>query len=646
VFVSSVNEGFREFEGFRLDPCKKVLWFADQPVSLPLKEIELLSVLTANPGEVLTKNELLDRVWAGSFVEESNLSRHIYMLRKTFKQFGSPVLIETVPRRGYRFVGQVSRSAASNADIIIERRIVSHTTIEGITEDADGEQRRSRISDGHRRSFVPSVAISIVGSALVFGILAGYALWNGRAQPSTTAAGGIRSLAVLPFARLDSADTAGQEGVGLADALITRLSSLRSITVRPIKAVTDVDNSDPIAAGKRLGVDAVLVGSIYRSAETTHVNTRLLKTADGTAFWTGEFEIPAAEKLHLHDQIASRVSAALVFDLSVSEKSAISKVYTTNEDALHLYQRARFEWNKRNTAGATDAARLFRQAIEKDPQFSLALAGLAEVTATINATEAEAIARRAIEIDPDLPDAHAALGFIQTFVRRNWSEAERELKQAIDLNPNYAPAHHWYAELLAILGRNSEAKAAMNKALEIDPLSPNFLADLGQIYYFNREYNDAEIYCRRALEIDPNFSFAHEYLAEIHLRTGQFPKAVEARLAAEQINNRFSIDSAQRVSGINASIDQMRKISLEQGERAFLRSRLSGSSALVHQYYDARRYADLGEKEMALAALERSIDGDAFHTVFIKADPVFDPVRTEPRYLNVLQRLHLLESNN
>jgi tetratricopeptide (TPR) repeat protein len=297
-------------------------------------------------------------------------------------------------------------------------------------------------------------------------------------------------------------------------------------------------------------------------------------------------------------------------------------------------------------AGATDAASLFRLAIEKDPEFALAYVGLAEVVATINPEEAEAIARKALELDPDLAEAHAALGFIQTFVHRNWAAAEKELVRSVDLNPNYAPAHHWYAELLAILGRNAEAKIAMKRAVEIDPLSHNFLADLGQIYYFNREYKEAEHYCRRALELDPEFVFAHQYLADIYLQTGEFDKAVDAELTAQRINGKYSIDSTERTQSFEAEMEDRRTVAIHQGKREFLKRLLSQSRDDVFRYYDARRYAALGEKEMTLDALESSVKTKAFHTAFVKVDPVFDPVRDEDRYKLVLQKMNLLDANN
>jgi len=649
VFISepilnSENWKLREFGEFRLDPEKLVLWFRGQPVNLPLKEVELLSALTANAGEVMTKAELLDSIWKDSFVEESNLSRHVYMLRKTFKEFGVDDLIETVPRRGYRFVGHV-RDCFNESPVVVERHVVSQTTIEEISSETRAPLRYRDSTDRFRlsRSFK---AAATLASILVIGLIAGFAAWWNQIPPFASSSGRIRSVAVLPFAQLDQGLGSKQQGVGLADTLITRLSNLRSIRVCSFTAVAGLDDRDPVAAGKLLDVDAVLVGTIYRSGDKTRVSARILKVSDGKAIWTGEFERLATEDLRMQNDLALQVTNALAPSLDPDEKRKLAKSHTEDPDAFRLYQEARFEWNKRNTQGATDAARLFREAIAKDPQFALAYAGLAEVVATMNAVEAEAIARRAIELDPDLAEAHGALGFIHTFVHRNWEEAEKELTRSIDLNPNYAQAHHWYAELLAILGRNAQAKIEINRALEIDPLSHNFRAALGQIYYFNREYQEAESHCRRALELDPNFVFAHEYLADIYLQTGEFEKAVDARLTAQRINERFSVDSDQRLKANDSTIDEKRELALRRGINEFLKRLLSESADPAVTYYDARRYAELGNKDMALDALERSVQGRAFHTAFVKVDPVFDRIRDEARYKQVLRNMNLLDTNN
>jgi DNA-binding winged helix-turn-helix (wHTH) protein/TolB-like protein/Flp pilus assembly protein TadD len=626
--MSTHGNGKLGFGDFKLDPDTRMVWHKGQSVELPLKAVDLLCLLVKRRGDVVTKDEIWKHVWNDAFVEETNLTHNVYLLRKAFREFGAGELIKTVPRRGYRFVGDV---APVNGDtVVFERETVTDTFIEEVTL----PDRRQKTSSVGRTS--------VVAASMVFiGLLAVAGLWWGLTPSSTAASEGIRSLAVLPFANLDKGTEADRDGIALADTLITRLSNVRSIRVSSITAVSDLDARDPLSAGKLLGVDAVLVGSLYRSGERVRVSARVLKVDDGRAIWTGDFERVERESMRMQNDLAMQVTNALAIHLEPAERNALARSYTKDPDAFRLYQEARFEWNKRTTQGVTDSVALFRQAIAKDPEFALAHAGLAEVVATMNPEEAEVIAGKALELDPDLAAAHAALGFINTFAYRNWPKAEASLSRAVRLNPNYAPAHHWYAELLAILGRNSEAKAEMELALAIDPRSHNFLADLGQIYYFNGQFKEAESYCLRALEIDPDFGFAHQYLSDIYLQTGEFDKAVGAWLKAEEMQARFSIDSADRLKRRETATEAKREFAARGGRNAFLKSLLSGSTDPVMAYYDARRYATLGDREMALRSLEKAVHSKAFHTAFVKVDPVFIGLREEPRFVNILTQMRL-----
>ncbi|MCA1609161.1 MAG: tetratricopeptide repeat protein, partial [Acidobacteria bacterium] len=409
----------------------------------------------------------------------------------------------------------------------------------------------------------------------------------------------------------------------MTDLLITRLSSIRGITVRPTNAVLGLANSEAISIGGKLNVDAVLEGTIYRTTDNLRVTARLVKVSDGSPMWNGHFEKSLREELRIQNEIALQILDALSMNLSRSEIDAVTKRYTENADAYQLYVKGRYEWRKRSWAGMNEAQRLFRNAIERDPAFALAYVGLAD-TMAINADQVQALnaVQKAIELDPNLAEAHASLGFIQIFHQWEWREAETSLKKSIELNPNYATAHHWYAQLLAIEGRNAEAKAAMRRALEINPLSFNFFADLGQIYYFDREYSAAESYCHKALEIYPDFGFALDYLHDIYLKTGDYDKAVEAEINAKRVYARFAEESAAGKQMLESSLNNKREIYQAGGIKKFLESLIGSVNEPAHQYVYATRYAFLGDKQKALDNLEKAVEGRAFLSAFIKADPV------------------------
>ncbi|MEP6901379.1 MAG: FlgO family outer membrane protein [Actinomycetota bacterium] len=638
--MSNKSNSLKGFGKFRLDAEKRILWFENKPVNLPLKEIELLCVLTENGGEVVTKAELLDKIWMDSFVEESNLSRHIYLLRKTFKDFGaSEKLIETVPRRGYRFAGEIHEIEAEKGELIIEKHTHRQTLIE-IEENTP-----------ERQKFLPKVFASVAARRLVsaavllvlsVGSLAFLNYRNSLAKSPPQ----IKSIAVLPFKMINAAKENEHQGLGLADVLITRLSNLKSLNVRPTSAVSAFENqdSDSTQIAQKLNVDAVLEGTIYRAENQLRVTVRLLKTSDNKAIWSGQFEKPLSDELKIENEITLQIVDALALNVSGDEQKSITKTYTENADAYQLYVKGRFEWNKRSWAGMIEAERLFRNAIVKDSNFALAYVGLADRLATDSATKLEAfqVIEKAIEIDPNSGEAHATLGFLQMFHGWNWKASEAEFKQSIELNQNYPTAHHWYATLLEIEGRNAEAKAEFERALEINPFSYNFLADLGQAFYFDHEYDAAQAYCQKSLEIYPDFVFAHNYLSDIYLKQGKTDAAIEESLKSEKISTGFANQTAEQEERIEKQLTAQKEKFKSGGIREFLSNRLTASTTDVNvNYGNAKIYAFLGEKEKALDNLERALQGRAFAMVFVKADPVFDVLRDEPRFQDILRKMKL-----
>jgi tetratricopeptide (TPR) repeat protein len=287
-----------------------------------------------------------------------------------------------------------------------------------------------------------------------------------------------------------------------------------------------------------------------------------------------------------------------------------------------------------------EAQRHFRNAIAADPGFALAYVGLADTLLMNqpNADEAWVVLSRALELDPNLAEAHASLGFHEMFYGWKWDDAEVSFKRSLELNPNYATAHHWYATLLAIKGETEAAKAEMRKALEINPISHNFLADLGQIYYFSGEYEEAERYCREALAIYPNFTFAHEYLHYIYLKTGRYEESVKEMAEADAINTGFAHDPSKTADPLPKSAAVLH----ESGIQGYYEYRCPGISTTPSAFYlYAIKHALAGENQQALDYLERSVNARMFLSAFTKANPIFDGLRLEPRYQDLLRKMGL-----
>ena len=624
--MSEVNPDLWQFGEFKLDVRRKILVHRDRPVAVPLKELEVLSMLVRNRGELVTKEELLNEIWEDSFVEESNLSRHIYLLRKTLKELGAADgLIENVPRRGYRFTGNASPDVG--AEIVIEK----HTKTRTLIEFEDESVRAKNVTPLRSRFF------GYVAAVLVFAAASGF--FASQFVGSHNSSREIRSIAVLPFNVLGEPGQTSHSGTGLADILTTRLSNLKNLKIRPAGAASAFERGDPVAAGQKLGVDAVLEGTMYIVDERVRVTARLINVADRSIIWSGDFEKLKKDELQIQHEIAVQIVPVIALNLSRDEREAIAKKYTENPDAYELYLRGRHEWNKRSAPGMIEAQRLFRNAVEADPNFALAYVGLADTLLTNQpaAAEAWACVTRALELDPNMAEAHASRGFYLMFLRWQWQDAEAAFKRSLELNPNYATAHHWYATLLSIRGDLDAAKSEMRKALELNPISHNFLADLGQLHYFAGEYAEAETYCLKALEIYPDFAFGHLYLHYIYLKTGQYEKAVIAIAKADAINGAIAYDRTKD-DRLEISTEILRK----SGINGFLDARYAAEPTSPDTFYlYAMKYAFTGDSTRALEYLEKSTDARMFLSAFVKAEPVFERLRGEPRYQKILRKMGL-----
>jgi DNA-binding winged helix-turn-helix (wHTH) protein/TolB-like protein/Flp pilus assembly protein TadD len=640
-----------EFGRFRLDGDEGILLKEGRPVPLTPKVFDLLLLLVENRGHLVPKEEIMSRLWPESFVEEVNVNRNISTLRRALNDSPNDrAYIETVSKRGYRFVAAVVEVEADETELILERRTSTEiiTDEEEIT-DADGRYA----GDPFEQATLPAGIVARLGlssrlrryaallSVVAMVTLSVVVWWATGQHRRGATVGGINSIAVLPFKDMGAR---GDEhlGLGLADVLITRLSNLKEVKVRPTSAVEKFEGQEQesAAVGKLLGVDAVLEGSIYRVQEQLRVTARLMRVSDQSPIWSGKFDDKAEDVLAVQNAIAEQVADSLALSLSAGEKAALTKHFSENPDAYQLYVRGRYFWNKRSWPGMAQAEYFFRRAIEKDPEFALAYLGLADTLFT-QATnpEGSSALSKALALDPNLGEAYATAGFAQIFHEWDWQKAEENFKRAIELKPGYGTAHQWYATLLAITGRVDEAKQEMRRALEIDPMSANFLADLGQMHYFAHEYGEAEAYCRKALEIAPDFVFAHEYLDFIYLKTGRETNAFEEYRKRAR-SDAFNVAPPNDVEREDARV---RAQYLQSGMSGFLRRRIEdlGRRCTGGCYVLTKFYALMGDKEQALAGLEKSYEARDFLLPFVNTDPIFDDLRSEPRFQAVLSRMGL-----
>lgn len=651
---------FYEFGSVRLDATNRLLYKNGEQLAVQPRAVETLLVLVKNARAVVDKETLLDAVWQDVVVEEGALKRNISLLRKALGEDGQ--FIQTLPKRGYRFAAEVTERweeipaytvEDATSELLLERRANLRITHDeeitdasdpqtGVAPDAknfrEASTNRPGLISSLRRHSLPMLAASSVALAAVLVLLLI------ESKPGSAARSApMESIAVLPFKNF-AGSTDDHIGIGMADVLITRLSGIKDLNVRPTSAVLKFNNSeqDSIAAGQMLGVEGVLEGSIYRAGDRIRVTARLVRVSDQAPVWAGQFDEKADDFLSIQNAISQQVASSLALNLARGEKVGLAKRYTESADAYQLYVKGRYHWNKRHTDGMVQAETFFRAAIEKDPNFALAYLGLADTLSTRSGHNESLYAiQRAIELDDGLGEAYASRGFWNMFKGWKWHDAEADFKRAIELKPGYGTAHQWYATLLAITGRVEEAKSEMRRALEIDPTSHNFLADMGQMHYFAREYDEAESYCRKALEIYPDFVLAHSYLLYIHIARGEDDKAFEASLKANRALHPSApyLKPGEMLEEERLNREFYRRSGLIGVWKEFIKDPISGQGfshwVLLHYH------TLLGEKEAALDALEKSYDAREFLLPFVNVDPVYDPLRSEPRFQAVMRRMGL-----
>ena len=510
---------------------------------------------------------------------------------------------------------------------------------------ADKSQPRSappRSNSFGRYKLVVLLAVLIV---IIGGISLGFYL---RARNSEVA---IDSIAVLPFEnRSGDADT-DYLSDGLAESLNYRLSQLPNLKVSPTSTVLRYKGQliDPVKVGAQLGVSAVLSGRIIQRGDNLTISAELVDVRYNKLLWGEQYQRPLSELLQTQREIAREIVDKLRLRVS-GEETGLAKHYTENNEAYQLYLRGRFYWNKRSPEGLAKSLSYYTQAIEKDPNFALAYAGLADTYDLLGGPEAggdmppnevlpkaKTAALKALELDESLAEPHASLAHVKFFYDRDFAGAEREYRRSIELNPKYALAHHWYAIYLNTLGRQQEALSEMNKAVELDPFSLAANSWLGRILVSAGQPDQAIEQLRKTIEMDPNFVLAHQRLGTIYEDKGMYDDAIsEFNLVLKLTNGGAlgvgSLAHAYALAGQRAeaqkSLDQL----LEMSKQRYV------SPTLIAMVYIA-----LGEKDKAFTWLA---EGDKAHDLYImrlKIDSRFDRLRSDPRFTELVRRVGLAE---
>ncbi|HKQ80289.1 MAG TPA: winged helix-turn-helix domain-containing protein [Blastocatellia bacterium] len=638
------------FDDFTLDLSRACLLCAGQEKRLRPKSFETLKYLIANNNRLISKEELMKAVWPDTFVTDDSL---VQCLRDIRRALGDEQqrYIKTVARRGYIFDAEVIEHSSETPSAVFTEQVGGvRVVIEEIGEQSDHQERTRAIpSTGFSAS--PFGRWRMSRKSLVFSIpLLGLVIalsyfWVSSSAKRTETKPQVRTIAVLPFKPL--AADGGDEylGLGMADTLITKLSNLRQVTVRPTSAVRKYisPGQDPLAAGREQRVDAVLEGSLQRSGDKVRVTVRLIDVRDGSPLWAYKCDEYCEDIFATQDAIAEKVAGALVLELTGEERRGLAKRYTENAEAYQLYIQGVFFRNQMTEEGLKKSIDYFQKAIELDPKYALAYAGQASSNSPrayfghIPLREAEfknrPLIMKALELDDTLAEAHAALAELKLFIEWDWEGAEKEFKRAIELNPSGHLAHHLYGSLLMAMGRFEAAIAKMKQALDIDPLSPRTGFILGRDYYMAGQYDQAIEQYNKMREIFPGHALIE--LGPVYERKGMYDQAVKEYL------------EAYSRSGLSAGeIAALRQVYVASGWRGFWSKRLELAKAEaerkpVQASFLAELYARLGEKDQAIEWLERAYRERNMSLIFLKVDPIWESLRPDPRFQGLLRRMRL-----
>jgi len=642
--MNSKNGHIREFETFRIDLGKKILWSADDPVSLPAKAVELLCLLIENQGNIVTKDELLNTVWRDSFVEESVLTQNIYLLRKVFKDANlRDNLIQTVPRRGYRFNGEVHEIDLKE-EFLVEHEIVERSLIAEVSEDSFREfappvidiSQRKELSSSRRSWIVPALIV-----VLAVGMMVGLVVWQAARAGRKTKLDEISSIAVLPFVNESDGPDIEYLSDGMTESLISSISQLPGISVKAPSSIFRYKNKDvslqTIAAD--LNVEAVVNGHIVQRGDQLTLYLSLVNARTEDVIWSKQYDRKAADIVSLQKEIAHDVSDRLQLRLSGSDEERLAKNYTENPEAYQLYLRGRLFWNRRSPKDLQRSIDYFQQAINLDPNYAFAYAGLANAYPLLASygnlpprdvmPKARDAALKAIALDDSLAEGHTALGLILHGYDYDFGGAEREYKKAIQLNPNYATAHQLYGELLTCMGRQDEALAEFRQALEIDPLSMIINRMYGESLFYARRYDEAEAQLKKTIELDPTFWTAHASLAYVYQVEGRFSESVE------------EFAKTHEAIGDLESADLIRQSYRAGGWKGFLSYMVSDHRPRsLPLYLVSIFFLELGKKDDAIATLNDVYQLRDYLVVWSKVDPRFDALQTDPRFQEIVNKIN------
>jgi len=609
-------------------------------VRLQEQPIQLLAMLLEHPGEVVTREELQKKLWpADTFVDFNHgLNKAISKIREALSDPAeSPRFVETVARRGYRF--------------LVEVKVVETVPVRGpelATQPHPTAEARDHPDLAGKLAMLKRHLTSLVWKVSVFVLLvlmASLATWKLHSWKRPPPV--IRSLAVLPLESLSSDASQDYFADGMTDELISdlgQISALRVISRTSVMAYKHTRKPLPQIA-RELNVDAVVEGTVLRSGDQVRITAQLIEASADKHLWSQSYQGELRDTLALQNQVANAIADQIRITVNPQEQAALKNVRVVNPQAYESFLKGRYFWNKRTADGLKVALAYFNQALEEDPKYAQAYSGLADTYALLGdwqyavmtpreaLPKAKAAAVKALELDSALGEAHNSLAFCLDGFDWDFSSAGQEFRRAIELHPGYATAHHWYAWHLSLLGRYDEAIAEMRKAENLDPLSLIINADLAELLVLAHSYDEAIKQSRKTIEMDPNFALAHNQLAQAYLQKHMNHEAVAELEKAAQLSG-----------GSPTVIANLARAYAASGKRSEAMKLLSDMKKRSNSIYShgpeiAVIYAALGVRDQAMNWLEKGYEERFNPGVLLR--PGFDPLRSDPRFQDLVRRIGL-----
>jgi DNA-binding winged helix-turn-helix (wHTH) protein/TolB-like protein/Tfp pilus assembly protein PilF len=632
---------FYEFGRFRLDAGERILRRDRELVPLTPKVFDILLALVERGGHIVEKDDLMKRVWPDTYVEEGNLTQNVSLLRKALGENpGSPQFIETVARRGYRFVATVKTGENGLIlphipDTEAKSLPVGATTLQPDKALA-GENGHAVPDKGEVVSSPPAhlrKRVVVFGLAAVLIAIVGVVYFTGLGKAGPAAP--IDSIAIVPFVDEVGGTDAQYLNDKIVDSLINDLSRLPKLRVVPRAVLNNYRGKDidPRQIGRELNVRAVLTGRVHRYGDTISIQADLIDVDNVAQIWGQHYDRKLADMLLVQEDISRDIFENLRLKLNVEEQRHL--------DAYRFYLKGRNAWNKRTADGLQQGIDFFKQAINTDPNYAPAYAGLADcynMLVVYGASQpkdgfpqAKEAAIKALDIDESLAEAHTSLAFIKFRWDRDRVEAEREFQQAIKLKPNYAPAHQWYSSFLIALERFDEAIAEAKRTEELEPLSFTASSHLGWIYYLAGQNDRAIEQCSKILELDPSSFPARRYRGLAYEQKGMYREAID------------EFQKGLKVSGSPLMLALLGHAYAASGQKAEAKRVLNELDELQGQRYVSSYtvgaiYAGLGDRDQAFKWLEKAYDERDVWLMNLKVDPVFARIRSDKRFQDLLTR--------